>query len=539
MRAILLIAVVGMMIMSARAESQGTPRRADVLVYGGNAAGVVAAVSAAREGRSVILLEPGKHLGGLMSGGLGATDFGRKECIGGMSREFFVRAGKHYSEEVSWYFEPHVAEQIFEEMLNETSVTVLRQNRLREKTGVEKEAGKILSITMENGNEFVAGVYIDCSYEGDLMAQAGVKYTWGREGTSEYGESLAGVRDKTPKHQFTVSVDARTSDGKLLPEISPEPKAPAGSADKKVQAYNFRLCMTQRPDIMTSFPKPKNYDPERYELLARMIATMDAKNTTPTSVHNLMHPLMLVKGKTDTNNNGAFSTDYIGANYDYPDGDYATRARIWQAHEDYVKGFLYFLANDPKVPERLRAEMNTWGLAKDEFVDNGNWPHQLYVREARRMIGEHVMSQKDIQIDRTKPDPIGMGSYNSDSHNVQRIVNEQGFAENEGDMQVPVKPYQIPYRSLLPKRDQCTNLLVPVCCSATHVAYSTVRMEPQFMIAGEAAGLAASMATTAKNGVHDVDTSALVKRLRERKAVLEWTPSAKPAAKPGPKRTQP
>jgi hypothetical protein len=299
-----------------------------------------------------------------------------------------------------------------------------------------------------------------------------------------------------------------------------------------------------------AFPKPRRYDPERYELLAQMLEEMDeikraaaASGATagepaggdpmyrlkqPWSLQDVMKPDPLPNGKTDTNNNGAFSTDYIGGNYEYPDGDYATRERIGQAHVDYVQGFFYFLQNDPRVPKGLRNEMAPWGLCKDEFVDTGNWPHQLYVREARRMVGEYVMSQKDIQRDLTKPDVIGMGSYNSDSHNVQRIVNAEGFVENEGDMQVPVTPYQIPYRLMLPKKMEMTNLLVPVCFSATHVAYSTLRMEPQYMIIGQAAGVAAKMAIEARISVQDVDTGALTKALRLQGAVMEWQePTAK------------
>jgi FAD dependent oxidoreductase len=380
------------------------------------------------------------------------------------------------------------------------------------------------------------------------MAQAGVSYTFGRESSSTYGESLAGVRDRTPKHQFQVQVSPHDARGRLLPEISAEKKAPDGAADRKVQAYNFRVCMTQVADNRVPFPKPAGYDPARFALLARLLEAMDrlkreaaASGATldkpqgvdamyraklPWAIEDVMKPDLLKNGKTDTNNNGAFSTDYIGGSYDYPDGSYAVRERIWRAHTGYVQGFLYFLQNDPQVPAPLHSIMSTWGLCRDEFTDNGNWPHQLYVREARRMTGEYVMSQRDIQTSIAKPDAIGMGSYNSDSHNVQRIVNAAGFVENEGDMQVPVQPYQIPYRVMLPKRAEATNLLVPVCFSATHVAYSTLRMEPQYMIIGHAAGVAAKMALDAKIAVQDVDTKALADKLRSQHAVLEWPPPA-------------
>ena len=324
--------------------------------------------------------------------------------------------------------------------------------------------------------------------------------------------------------------------------MSGEQRSPAGTADTKLQAYNFRVCMTQREDNRVPFPMPAGYTPGRFALLAKMLAAMDEikktaaadpagaerrgdpKNrlTQPWSLWDVMKPDPIPNGKTDTNNNGAFSTDFIGGNYAYADGNYATRARIWQAHVDYVQGFLYFLQHDPQVPAALHAAMAPWGLCKDEFVDTGHWPHQLYVREARRMVGEFVVSQKDIQTDLIKPDVIGMGSYNSDSHNIQRIVNADGFAENEGDMQVSVTPYQIPYRVMLPRRSEVTNLLVPVAFSASHVAYSTLRMEPQYMIIGHAAGVAAKMAIDGNIAVQAVPPAALKAKLSSQRAVFEW-----------------
>jgi FAD dependent oxidoreductase len=516
----------------------------DLVVYGGTAGGVITAVAAAREGSRVALLEPRDHLGGMVSGGLGWTDYGKKEVIGGYSLEYFQRAGRKYGVPLQWHLEPHVAESVFKELVTEARVEVFYRHRLKERTGVAKDGARLTAITMENGAVFRARVFVDATYEGDLMAQAGVSYAWGRESSDQYGESLAGVRDRTPKHQFQVQVKPFDQRGRLLPEVSPEKKLPGGTGDRKVQAYNFRVCMTQVAANRVPFPKPAHYDPARYELLARMLTEMDAikqaasrvadtsssesmdpmyRLKQPWSLVDVMKPDPIPNGKTDTNNNGAFSTDYIGGNYDYPEGDYAARARIWQAHVDYVQGFFYFLQNDPKVPKALRDEMARWGLCKDEFTDTGHWPHQLYVREARRMLGEYVMFQKDIQTTLTKPDVIGMGSYNSDSHNVQRIVNDDGFVENEGDMQVPVAPYQIPYRMILPKRAQASNLLVPVCFSATHVAYSTLRMEPQYMIIGQAAGVATKMAIDKGVAVQDIDTQALTAKLRAQGAIMEWS----------------
>lgn len=545
---VLLLCTAGAAPQHAAARGAQAPADADwdLVVYGGTAGGVITAVAAAREGLRVALLEPGRHLGGMVSGGLGWTDYGKKEVIGGYALEFFRRVGKKYGEPLTWHFEPHVAEAVFDDLVKEARVQVFLQHRLREKGGVSRKGTTIESIAFENGASFRGRIFADASYEGDLMAQAGVAYTWGREGSREFDESLAGVRDRTPKHQFIVPVNPYDEKGRLLPEVSPGPRGAPGAADKKVQAYNFRVCMTDRAPNRVPFPKPSGYDSKRYELLARMLAELDKRKqaaaaapaaapptdgdplyrvTQPWALRDVMKPDPLPNGKTDTNNNGAFSTDYIGGSYDYPEGSYAARARIWQAHVDYVQGFFYFLANDPRVPRALHAAIAPWGLCKDEFVDNANWPYQLYVREARRMRGEYVMSQKDIQTELSKPDSIGMGSYNSDSHNIQRIATPDGAAENEGDMQVAVQPYQIPYRMILPKRTEATNLLVPVAFSATHVAYSTLRMEPQYMIIGQAAGVAAKLATDGGKAVQDVDPSALSAVLRRQQAVLELKPA--------------
>jgi len=502
----------------------------DVVVYGGTAGGVIAAVSGAREGLKVALLEPGRHLGGMVSGGLSWTDFGKKDVIGGYALEFYWRAGRHYEmsrygQEIAWMHEPHVAEDIFRQMLREAKVTVLMNHRLREQNGVAKDGPAVTGITMENGALFAANIFVDSSYEGDLMAQAKVSFTWGREGSDQYGESLAGVRDETPKHQFTVNLSPRDGSGKLLPEIYGQPVGPPGAADRKVQAYNFRMCFSDDSGAQVPFPKPAGYTSARYELLARLLKARTAAEGKAPKLGTLLKIDRIENHKADINNNGAFSTDYLGASWEYPNADYKKRDAIWQAHKSYIAGLLYFLANDPQVPAETQKEMRIWGLCKDEFTDTGNWPHQLYIREARRMVGDFVMTQKDMQTELTKPDPIGMGSYNSDSHNVQRIVTAEGFVRNEGDMQVAVKPYQIPYRIMVPKRGEARNLLVPVAFSASHVAYSSVRMEPQYMILGQAAGVAAKLAIEGGKAVQDIDTSALTAQLRKQGAVMEYMPS--------------
>jgi hypothetical protein len=520
----LLLGVAPIVTWPGVASSAEGPRKADVVVYGGSAAGVIASVAAAREDLSVILLEPGRHLGGMVSGGLGATDSGRKQAIGGYSLEFFQRVRDHYVKKYGedspqvrlctggYHFEPHVAEAVFHEMLGETDAKVVTDAKLAK---VRMDGKRIASISTRDGRTYEAKVFIDASYEGDLMARAGVSYTVGREGRDQYGETLAGVQKRSPYHQWPMPVSAKDPDGNLLPFVQPGPPGESGAGDKKVQAYNYRLCMTQDRDNQVPFPKPEGYDPARYELLARYLAKRpDVK------VGQLMNPVRMPNGKTDTNNNGPFSTDYIGANWDYPDADDAKREEIRQDHIRYTQGFFYFLANDPRVPKKLHDEMNTWGLAKDEFTDTGHWPHQLYVRESRRMIGAYVMTEKDIMTDTTKDDSVGVGTYNTDSHHVQRVAMPDGTVLNEGDVQVRVPPYAIAYRSLIPKKEECENLLVPLCMSASHVAYGTIRMEPVYMILGQACGVASALAVGSDKSVQDVDTDKLTSKLLEQKAVL-------------------
>jgi FAD dependent oxidoreductase len=506
----------------ANRESQ-SPSHFDVVVYGGTAGGVIAALTAAREGLRVALLEPGTHFGGMVTGGLSATDHGEKDVVGGYAREFYERLGRKYGREIEWYPEPHVAEVVFGEMLQEAeTVTVFYQHRLRERGGVNKEGSRISDIRVENGSVFRATLFVDASYEGDLMAQAGVSYTYGREGVSQYEESLAGVRPKDRAHQFDFPVTAYDEQGHLLPEIQQEPPGDLGAGDRKIQAYNFRMILTDVPNNRVPFPRPADYHAKRYELLARFLDEFVRQRGDPPRVDEILLPRAIANHKWDFNNRGPFSTDYIGKNWDYPEAGYERRLEIWRQHVNYTKGLFYFLTHDPRVPQPLQQELKEFGLAKDEFVENENWPHQLYVREARRMIGDFVMTQKDIQTELTKTDAIGMGSYNSDSHNVQRYVTKEGTAQNEGNMEVPVLPYEIPYRILLPRQSQATNLLVTVCFSASHVTYSTLRMEPVYMIIGQAAGVAAKHAIDERTPVQEVDPAELRIWLAEGGAVLAW-----------------
>ena len=512
----------------------------DIVVYGGTAGGVAAAVQGARMGKSIVLIEPGRHIGGLTSGGLGATDIGNKAAIGGISREFYRRLGAHYANESAWKFqtrdsyksgrqtgevemwtfEPHVAEATLRAMLKEANVAVVLEKRLDLKKGVTKAGGRIAAITMEDGTVYSGKMFIDATYEGDLLAKVGVTYTVGREANATYGETLNGVQTAhATKHQFMKAVDPYVKLGDpssgLLPGIHAGEPGRDGDGDRRVQAYNFRMCLTDSPENMLPFPKPAGYDPPRYELLLRYIqaGVFDA------FCSNLPMP----NRKSDCNNCGAFSTDNINMNYEYPDGNYATREKIFQEHVVYQQGLMWFLANDPRVPEKIRGEIGRWGLCRDEFQETGGWPHQLYVREARRMVGQYVMTQDNCQGRQLVADPVGLAAYTMDSHNTQRYVKD-GQAINEGDVQVGgFPPYPISYGSLVPKGGECGNLLVPVCLSATHIAYGSIRMEPVFMVLGQSAATAAVLAINAQVPVQEVDLNLLLARLLADKQVLEWT----------------
>ncbi len=507
----------------------------DLVVYGGTPAGIACSIAAAREGKSILLLEPTKHIGGLTTGGLSHTDVGpRPEIIGGIAKEFFIKADAHYADPARtaskefWYQEPHVAERTFTAMLREAKVDVLFEARVK---SVEKQGARLSSITTLDGKTYQGRLFVDASYEGDVMALAKVEYFVGREGRDAYDEPLAGFRPApfrfrekeymaSPERKYTHGTPARISaygmDGKLLPGINTEwPES--GTGDKRSQAYNFRVILTNNAANRVPIPKPANYDPLRYEILGRIIDAFPG-----VKYEKLVFLGTLPNAKFDANASGLVQgTDHVGGNVDYPDADHATRERIWQDHVDYVQGFLWFLANDPRVPAELRTQASEYGLAKDEFTDNGHWPYQLYVREARRMRGEYVMSQRDCQKAITKPDSIGMGAFILDSHAVQRLGDKDGHGIDEGNFDIPVRPYQIPYRSVTPKKEQCENLLVPVALSATHVTYGSIRMEPQFMILGHSTGVAAAMALEKNISVQDVDIAALRTKLVAQGQVLE------------------
>ena len=522
MRILTALCVVAALLAAGCSSAQ----RYEVVVYGDTSAAVIAATKVARLGHSVVLIGPGPHLGGLSAGGLGATDIGNKGAIGGMSREFYQRLGRHYGESEAWRFEPHVAERVFGEIVDGAGVPVVRGERLNLDCGVQRQDGRIVSITMESGRTFAGDVFIDATYEGDLMACAGVSYAVGREANAKYGETLNGVQVQNAlHHQFVKPVDPHVipgdPDSGLLYGVDASGPGAEGAGDHRVQAYCFRMCTTDVPENRRPWPKPDDYDPQRYELLLRNFEAGDLR--VP------WHPVLMPNRKTDTNNNFAVSTDHIGMNYEYPDGDYETRARIIRQHASYQQGLMWTLANHPRVPAEVRAHFQAWGLARDEFVDNDNWPHQLYIREARRMVADCVMTQHHCQGHEVAEDAIGLAAYTMDSHNVQRYVDRHGNVRNEGDVQVRgFPPYPIAYRAVVPRRGECENLLVPVCLSASHIAYGSIRMEPVFMILGESAATAAVQAIEEDVAVQDVDVERLQARLIADKQILAWPRPAPP-----------
>jgi hypothetical protein len=538
----------------------------DIVVYGGTCSAVISAVQAKKMGKSVIVVSPDKHLGGLSSGGLGFTDTGNKGVIGGLSRDFYHRVWQHYDQagawkwqkkeeyggkgqgtpavdgenRTMWIFEPHVAEQIFEDYVKEFSIPVERNEWLDRAKGVKKDGARIASITTLSGKTYAGKMFIDATYEGDLMAAAGVDYHVGREASATYDEEWNGSQlgilhhkhhfgpyeKEGPSSALNISAYVVPGDPKsgLLPRVSAAPPKPRGEEDKGVQAYCFRMCLTDLPENRIPLPKPDGYDPKQYEILKRVFAagwreTFGKFDPIPNH-------------KTDTNNHGPFSTDNIGMNWDYPDASYERRREIIKEHETYQKGWLYFIANDPSVPKDVQEEMRKWGLPKDEFADNGNWSHQLYIREARRMVGSYVMTQNDLQKKRATPESVGMGSYGIDSHNIQRYVTSDGTVQNEGDIGVGLKaPYEIAQGALTPKRGQADNLLVPVAASASHIAYGSIRMEPVFMILGQSAATIAAFAIDASSAVQEVPYAKLRERLLADGQVLSYSAPPKSASR--------
>ena len=538
-------AVVSLLIvvlMFGGLNPAATAREFDVVIYGGTSGGITAAIQAATMGRTVALVEPGLHLGGLTSGGLGATDIGNKQAIGGLSREFYQRVKQHYSqlsawtveqpnaytnrrqdprEDAMWFFEPHVAEAIFRAWLKEfPEITVFEEERLNRLQRVPLIEGTIQTLRMESGLELSGQIFIDATYEGDLLAAADVDYIVGREPNDRYEETLNGIQTAYARHhQLVPGVDPFVVPGKpesgLLPGIDPAGPGVEGDGDHRVQAYCFRMCVTDHQDNQLPFQKPEGYDERAYELLFRNFEA--GAKTAP------WNPIMMPNRKTDANNNRGFSTDFIGQSYRWAEASYEEREEIYQKHLLYQQGLMWTLANHERVPSAIRSEIGRWGNCRDEFQANGGWSHQLYIREARRMIGSEVMNQNHCQGRQVAERPVGLAAYTMDSHHVQRYVNDSGMAQNEGDVQVGgFPPYPVGLGSLLPRRSQCKNLIVPVCLSASHIAYGSIRMEPVFMVLGQSAATAACLAMETQVDLHDLRYEPLRKRLLEDGQILSW-----------------
>ncbi|HCO84502.1 MAG TPA: xanthan lyase [Arenibacter sp.] len=526
----------------------GQTKKYDIVIYGGTSAGVSAAIQSSRMGKSVVLIEPTNRIGGLTTGGLGQTDIGNKQAIGGISREFYENIKKYYDdpenwkwekrsdykdggqtrteegEATMWTFEPSAALAVYKSMMDKEKIKMVYNERLNRESGVKKVAGKIESITMESGKTFKGKVFLDATYEGDLMASAGVSYAVGRESNEEYGETLNGVQANSINtsltglvsrnafnHNFIPGVDPYVVKGDptsgLLPNVNEKPGL-EGEGDKKIQAYCFRMCLTDHPENRIPFQKPANYDEVNYELLFRNYEARKGPIREMYSYGNSLLPWInssMPNRKTDTNNKFGFSTDYIGRNYDYPEASYAEREGIIEDHRNYQMGLMWTLANHPRIPAEVREEASRWGTTKDEFERADGWQQQLYVREARRMVSDYVMTQKNCEALTVAEDGIGLAAYGMDSHNVQRYVDANGYVQNEGNVEAHgFKPYPISYGALVPKKEECQNLVVPVCVSSTHIAFGSIRMEPVFMVLGQSAATAAVLAIDANVSVQEV-----------------------------------
>lgn len=499
----------------------------DVVVYGGTSAGVITAYASKMLGKSVLLIHHGDRLGGLTSGGLGQTDIGNKYAVTGLARDFYRQLGHHYRQFESWKFEPKEALRVFQQYIEKGQIPVIYDHCLLE---VDKDRNHINSIKIdhtdlnERGNpKTIHGKqFIDCSYEGDLLAKAGISYTIGRESNEKYGETLSGIQLRE-YHQFPDGVDPFVIPGNpgsgLLWGIRENEMDPRGTGDRKVQTYNFRICLTNNPDILIPITRPEAYDSTWYELLVRLFIAQPEKK----GLNDYFSWDLMPNQKTDINNKGAFSTDMIGMNYEYPEADWEKRKQIIEDHKIYTKGLLYFCGNDPRVPLEIRKEISAWGYPRDEYIEQDHWTPQLYIREARRMVGAYVMTEHHCLGDSIVKDPIALAAYTMDSHNCQRIVLN-GMVKNEGDVQVGgFPPYPISYRSLLPIEDECENLIVPVCLSASHIAFGSIRMEPVFMVLGQISAIAASFSIDQDIPVQDVNFEEIVQTM-DKNPLLDGTP---------------
>jgi hypothetical protein len=541
----------------------------DIVIYGGTSAGIAAAIQSSRMGKTVLLIEPTNRIGGLTTGGLGQTDIGNKQVVGGISREFYQNIKKHYEmpeswkwqkrseyidggqtrtkegEDAMWTFEPSAAMKVYKKMMAAEKIDLVFGKKLNRDKGVKKQDARIVEITMTDGTSYKGKMFIDATYEGDLMATAGVSYTVGRESNKQYGETLNGVQPNdfsvtlrktvstnSYNHNFIDGVDPYVVKGDpssgLLPFIIEGGPGIDGTGDKGIQAYCFRMTLTNLPENRIPFAKPENYKEKEYELLFR---NYEAAEGPIEEMYPYGDPLVpwinsaMPNRKTDTNNQKGFSTDFIGQNHEYPEASYEEREKIVERHRYYQQGLMWSLAYHPRIPEKVRNVVSKWGTCKDEYEREDGWQQQLYVREARRMIGDYVMTQKNCEGFEVADDPVGIGAYGMDSHQVQRYVDANGFVQNEGNVEAHnFPPYPISYRSIVPKKEECSNLLVPVCVSATHIAFGSIRMEPVFMVLGQSAATAASMAIDGGVAIQDIDYPKLKTVLLKDKQVLKHNP---------------
>lgn len=490
----------------------------DIVIYGGTAAGIMAAVQAKKMGKNAVVIEPSQRIGGLTTGGLGDTDFGMKEAIGGLSLEFYKRVAQKYSHDgACWLFEPKVALEVLQDLVAEHNIEVIYGERLRLKDEVTKKGSKIISICMESGNLYQGKVFIDATYEGDLMGKSGVSYFVGRESNSQYGETLNGIHPGNELNELPSGIDPYVIKGVpssgLLLRVNPHRGGNMGDGDTKLQAYNFRMCLTNNPDNRLEIEKPEGYNEADYEILFRAIEQGQSSKFFKLN--------MVTSDKTDSNNNSGISTDYNGMNHSYAEADYLEREHMWHAHRLYQQGYVWTIQNHPRVPEEIRAVYKPWGLPLDEFIETGHWTPQLYIRESRRMISDYVVTEHVVRLEKPVLDSVGMGSFAMDSHHTQYYVNEDGHVSTEGGFYVKLKaPYQISYQAIVPKRTECTNLIVPVCVSATHAAYGSIRMEPVFMILGQSAAAAAVLALDTDGIVQNVKYEQLHSLLVQENQVL-------------------
>ena len=552
--------------LSCSRQSNDNLNSADVVIYGGTSAGIAAAIQTARLGKSVIMIEPTNRLGGLTTGGLGQTDIGNKQVIGGIAREFYRNIKRHYGdsanwvwqlrseyrdggqtrsgehEDAMWTFEPSAALKVYHEMIKSLDITVVYNQKLNRATGVSKVANTINSISMVSGKTYHGNVFIDATYEGDLMAAAGISYTVGRESNDQYGETLNGIQanefgktlhgtvsNNSAHHNFIDGVDPYIVKGDpssgLLPFITEGGPGTEGDGDKGVQAYCFRMTLTDHPENRIPFKKPENYSELEYELLFR---NYEAAKGPIEKMYSYGDPLVpwinsaMPNRKTDTNNQKGFSTDFIGQNWDYPEASYEERERIVERHLRYQQGLMWTLAYHPRIPKKVRDKVSQWGTCKDEYERDDGWQQQLYIREARRMISDYIMTQKNCERIDIVDDPIGMAAYGMDSHHIKRYVNSRGYVSNEGNVEAHVKePFPISYRSIVPKREECSNLLVPVCLSASHIALGSIRMEPVFMILGQSSAIIACLAIEEDKAVQDLEYNKLETALIKQGQIME------------------